>query len=489
MKTLLIFSLIFTTLNVQSVTYYVAKSGDNNYPGTEAQPWLTIQKAADTLTAGDSVFIKSGTYTETSKIVPKNSGVSNALITYAAYPGDSPVIDGSSISLANWFGIIDLTDKANIKIRGVTILNSDAAGIFARRAENIYVENNNTSNSWSSGIQFWQSTNIFVLSNDVQFACMGNNGTGGGDLQECITLSGVDTFEIKYNHVHDRPISTDSNGGEGIDAKEACRYGEIAYNVVHGIKRELGIYVDGWRSHEHDIEVFNNTVYDSHAGIIIAVERSEGSVKNVKIYNNIIYNNQYAGIEIAANDDDAPKENIYIFNNICYSNGYHSTQWGGGIYVSSKNVKNIFIKNNICSKNVPWQIATATASESDLTVQNNLINSYLDYSGGTEHSIKGENSVEANPEFSNINSYNFNLLPGSPAINAGTNAGWTSESTDFAGNPRVIGSAVDIGAYEFVSNYTSPPAVPENISATDGTELSSVNVNWNVAARATYYHI
>ena len=37
-------------------TYYVATSGSNANPGTEAQPWCTIQKAAATLIAGDTVY-------------------------------------------------------------------------------------------------------------------------------------------------------------------------------------------------------------------------------------------------------------------------------------------------------------------------------------------------------------------------------------------------------------------------------------------------
>lgn len=43
-------------------TYYVSPSGNDKNPGTETQPWQTIQKAADTLVAGDTVYIKEGFY-------------------------------------------------------------------------------------------------------------------------------------------------------------------------------------------------------------------------------------------------------------------------------------------------------------------------------------------------------------------------------------------------------------------------------------------
>ena len=45
----------------------------------------TIQKAADTLVAGDMVKILPGIYYE--KFTPKNSGSSAAYITYTADPG------------------------------------------------------------------------------------------------------------------------------------------------------------------------------------------------------------------------------------------------------------------------------------------------------------------------------------------------------------------------------------------------------------------
>jgi hypothetical protein len=44
---------------------------------------------------------------------------------------------------------------------------------------------------------------------------------------------------------------------------------------------------------------------------------------------------------------------------------------------------------------------------------------------------------------------NLDIEPTSPADNAGTNFGSAVVGTvDFAGNPRVQGSATDIGAYE-----------------------------------------
>ena len=73
-----------------AATYYVAKTGSDSNPGTEAQPWLTITKAANTIVAGDTVYVKAGTYSE--QVIPANSGTSGSYITYSVYSGATRVI-------------------------------------------------------------------------------------------------------------------------------------------------------------------------------------------------------------------------------------------------------------------------------------------------------------------------------------------------------------------------------------------------------------
>lgn len=77
-----------------ATTYYVAPGGLNANPGTESEPWRDIQHAADMMVAGDTVYVKAGTYFE--RVVPRRSGSAGNFITYAAYPGQVVTIDGSS---------------------------------------------------------------------------------------------------------------------------------------------------------------------------------------------------------------------------------------------------------------------------------------------------------------------------------------------------------------------------------------------------------
>jgi hypothetical protein len=73
-------------VTARGANYYVdgaaAKGGD----GSAKVPFATIQQAADVAQAGDTVFIKPGTYTETVK--PKNSGKEGSPITFRNCPGE-----------------------------------------------------------------------------------------------------------------------------------------------------------------------------------------------------------------------------------------------------------------------------------------------------------------------------------------------------------------------------------------------------------------
>ena len=67
---------------------------DSN-PGSIDQPWCTIQKAANTLEPGQTVYIREGVYKESVKLT--KSGTESGRIEFRNYPGENPVITGSDI--------------------------------------------------------------------------------------------------------------------------------------------------------------------------------------------------------------------------------------------------------------------------------------------------------------------------------------------------------------------------------------------------------
>lgn len=68
---LFIFNLCGETVKAASVFYVSAAGNDNTGTGTLSNPWKTIQKAADTMTAGDTCIIRGGTYRETVTLISR----------------------------------------------------------------------------------------------------------------------------------------------------------------------------------------------------------------------------------------------------------------------------------------------------------------------------------------------------------------------------------------------------------------------------------
>ena len=99
---------------------------------------------------------------------------------------------------------------------------------------------------------------------------------------------------------------------------------------------------------------------------------------------------------------------------------------------------------------------------SELTVDHCLIKNGYDgiYNQHNINTINWLNgNIDADPLFSNDVYYPFSLAEGSPCIDAGTlelPEGLTLPEYDLAGNPRIVGSSVDIGAYEYQDNPFSP---------------------------------
>ncbi|MGR6761295.1 right-handed parallel beta-helix repeat-containing protein [Paenibacillus sp. T2-29] len=87
------FNLGVETVKANSV-YYVSTTGnDITGTGTLSNPWKTIQKAADTMTAGDTCIIRGGTYRET--VTLHTSGTSAKPINFEAYTGENVTVSGA----------------------------------------------------------------------------------------------------------------------------------------------------------------------------------------------------------------------------------------------------------------------------------------------------------------------------------------------------------------------------------------------------------
>ncbi len=72
--------------------YYVSPYGADENPGTQDNPFSTIQRAAEVTCAGDTVYLRAGIYRET--VTPKRSGTPGSPITFVAYRQEKVILSG-----------------------------------------------------------------------------------------------------------------------------------------------------------------------------------------------------------------------------------------------------------------------------------------------------------------------------------------------------------------------------------------------------------
>ena len=90
--------------------FYVSTTGNDANAGTSAAPWRTLRYGVSRLTAGDTLYIRGGTYgggsnydyriADDTITIPSGTSFSNA-VTIAGYPGEAVTIqtpaDGNDV--------------------------------------------------------------------------------------------------------------------------------------------------------------------------------------------------------------------------------------------------------------------------------------------------------------------------------------------------------------------------------------------------------
>ena len=415
---LIILIIVFFTSTIQAAVYYVNETtGNDTFTGNESQPWQTIQKAANTLVAGDTVYIMAGTYMPSQKIEFLNSGTNGNYINYLAYPGDEHlvIIDGGNVSLPNWYGVFTIISKNYIKIAGLKVINSSYVGFYVDLSTNINIENNHTYQTLSSGISVWDSDLVVVDGNDVSRACW---PTGGE--QECISIVTSNRILVKNNHVYDGGSIGFGGGGEGIDIKDGCTNSIVYNNHVHDIA-SVGIYVDAYETDQSNVHVYKNTVYNIF-GVGISIGSEEGgSLENVIVSNNTVSNCEDRALVVHwTNKPNYLIKNMYVQHNTFVDNGEGLDV---GVHALGNNIN---IKNNIFSQNLVYQIQNSSVDldPNELKVKNNVIDG-----PNPSWALSGTDFVSGNPEFIDVSIRDYHLENNSPAIDQGafltttTNAG------------------------------------------------------------------
>jgi hypothetical protein len=442
--------------------FYVATTGDDSNPGTLSQPWRTIQKAMNSATPGSTVNIRGGTYRE--RLVLNVSGSAGNYITFQPYGfsgapscggytglacgGEQVLLDyaylGTNTSTTPLFHI---TGKSYIRVQGLTfqnltctgpmqqLLRIDGASSFVEFRHNRFLNNRNIYPyfDWTSAllhIRVWSpSNNITFYGNEI--------GNIRSNASEALTFTGpgATAIRIERNWIRDTDgIAIDLLNGANnyvVRANKLEYIGKLRDGTWSYGRQHPAIYNDG--GSRGIIE--GNIVLDSGYAFQALSEPGLPTTYDVTFRNNVAVR-CHTGILLGtwySSTDGSTVRDIKVFNNTFYGNAV-------GVLVRPMVSSTVVWRNNIFASNgtnyanpLGWNPGTAA---------HNL------YSGGNVG--PGWSNVTADPQFTSVGALDFRLRSTSPAVNAGDPDATTTQvgTVDRAGDPRIRGGRVDIGAHE-----------------------------------------
>jgi parallel beta-helix repeat protein len=396
--------------------------------GTATQPFCRISAAASRTTAGTTVLVRAGTYTEE---VTARSGAAGNPVIFEAAPGEAVTVTspdhGFYVSGKSWVTIRGFrvanavgdgfhvsSGANNIKVIGNQVISAgtpngsdEAAGISVTDASNVLVQDNVVEDNSSYGIYLVNSTAVQVYRNESAF-----NAEVVARKASGIRVHSSDGNTISSNVTHD-------NEDSGIE-------------FVTGASNNL---------------VVNNVSYDNGDHGIDNLE-----APGQRILSNTILENVTAGINA-----EGGSTGTVLANNISVDNAIDGPRTRGNIRVDSTSTMGSSINYDVVYLRTPGtMIVWGTALYSSL-------------SAFTTMTSQETNGIEADPRWKNIAARDLHLTASSPAVDSANSGANGHTTTDVEGNPRVDVAGVpntgvgprgfdDRGAYEFQPQPEPPNA-------------------------------
>ncbi len=415
---------IIIVTQAQATEFYV----DQNHPsandlntGTVNSPWKTISKANQTLTAGDTVFIKAGTYN--SYIAPTKSGTSSMRITYRNYGGDSVDIQNAS------YGVL-LDGKSYITVQGINFTNLDRFMYMQNGAHNNIIAycnfDHGRSNAWTGSIIYKNSSYNWIHHSRFSHygACTAGYGSGS-DQGTTLDIGDEEsaTDASSYNVIED---STLYHGGHHVMGVFS-RYNTIRNNYFHNEAWSNGrghrnLYLQGNEVNSGYTLFEGNRFGYSSRGCNNA-SPTVGSVAMSTSYNIFRYNKIYHSVAyglgtasyVSQGSQYSLGSNNKIYSNTIFNSGYNiDPGYKGGsedtaIWFSNSVNTGNQVKNNLYFANNQIHSGVTTKQ----TFSNN-------WNGDAQGDPKFVNATTTPPADKNDASLpNLDLQSTSPAIDKG----------------------------------------------------------------------
>lgn len=380
------------TASFADAAYYVAPWGSDWNNGTSPNtPFQTLEKAQQAMEGSgiSTTYLRGGTYNRWQTLNLWN-GWADAYKTWAAYPGETPVLDGGGwLNNGIWIG------EPGITITGLTFQNFGGNAVAAGNVTNITVSNNTMTNVWGGPvILFWDVTNSTISNNSI------NNSNGYGLMVASDTWRNSSNDIISNNTI----LNTCKTGGDCgalyVEDKGGTGYGEqIIGNTVGNCGQQTS---DEWSG-----------------GKCIYLDENQS---NTFVSRNIVYGSGQYGIQFHGGINNTVVNNIFDVSQLqflgLYQNCGYTCEWGGAQQDMHGNVfKNNIVYSSGSLTGGMWNFwnSSGGAFNKPWVHQNMWFGAY-----GTYADTGGDDApTYSNPLFINPWGHNYGLQPGSQAHQIG----------------------------------------------------------------------
>jgi hypothetical protein len=480
----IILLLLSLSYNVEAAIFYVSPTGNDSSNGSLISPYKTISKAITVVNAGDTIQVRTGTYSE--KLSIWKSGLPNLPITIQNFPSETPVLEGANIALSNYVNLVTIGgnyitfsgfELRNVNLQGVVL---GGYGLYST-GKDVVISNNNIHDIWEQGMVVCGDRTLIenniitkTAQSNLKYLPWPQNWAYGLGIQAVYgSLAFPTDIIVRGNKVF-------YNGGEGI----------ISIKTINPI-------------------IENNTTFDNMAVNLYITDTTGAIVRNNFVYatnkSNELYSMPARGLGVANeyNTNTSGNTGLQIYNNIVYGTAYPFTYFTqpatGGIsqFKDSIITHNLFM--NARSGRGAGSISTINFGASNIVnvkFQNNIIiqedNNAL-VSGNPTGVSFGYNLWSkqpgitltvfdnvSDPKLSKTNVISdpnwYSLLNTSPAIGSGLTSSITKDFfSNTRNNPPTIGP-IEYNSIAPLPEPEVPPPVPTQVNIASGKVASSSSV-------------
>jgi parallel beta-helix repeat protein len=409
--------------------FYVSPSGNDASNGSSGTPWRTLQKAADSSAAGATIVVRSGTY---SSFVMRRSGTAAAPITFMAYPGETPVIDGH--------GQVDytvqLSSVAYVRLIGLTVQGGFAerqagGGVQVSNSSHVIIRANVLRDNHSFGVRSYNSTYVLIEGNDVYGNAVGVHVGGAG---EGTVVRDNMIHENDLMMVNTSDVAGDDAGGEGVALVRTTGAVEVSGNYIWGNRSKSYDYgYDGGAFSIYAASnwtIRDNVTWDNRNVLETGTDSARTQCNNGKFVRNLNYGATSVDVTVGmvlrcASNTTVAYNTFHGIQGWVFAISHFGGSWGGSI-------DGLRITNNVVSISSGKIYGIETELPSSVVLDNNVLNKtgpgYLATVLGTGTSSlatfqswtgQETHGMVADPRFRDAAAHDYRLMTDSVAVDRG----------------------------------------------------------------------